>query len=98
MEIEPQVWGMNFQRNIRRKREQVYWAPIERIYNLYRLSSAGELHGLELETPRNFKVTPYAVATASRNYLRTRRRPKRILTPTQVWTPSSASPRASTWT
>ena len=64
----PQVWGMNFQRNIRRKREQVYWAPIERIYNLYRLSAAGELHGLELETPRNFKVTPYAVATASRDF------------------------------
>ncbi len=65
----PQVWGMNFQRNIRRKREQVFWAPIERIYNLYRLSSAGELHGLELEAPRNFKITPYAVATASRNFL-----------------------------
>ena len=65
---QPQIWGMNFQRNIRRKREEVFWAPIERIYNLYRLSSAGELHGLELETPRNFKITPYAVATASRNF------------------------------
>ena len=65
---QPQTWGMNFQRNIRRKREQVYWAPIERIYNLYRLSSAGELQGLSLETPRNFKVTPYAVASASRNF------------------------------
>ncbi len=64
----PQTWGMNFQRNIRRKREQVFWAPIERIYNLYRLSSAGELQGLSLETPRNFKVTPYAVASASRNF------------------------------
>ena len=65
---KPQTWGLNFQRNIRRKREQVYWAPIERIYNLYRLSAAGELRGLELEAPRNFKVTPYVVATAARNY------------------------------
>ncbi len=65
---KPQTWGMNFQRNIRRKREQVFWAPIERIYNLYRLSSAGELQGLDLETPRNFKVTPYAVASAARNF------------------------------
>ena len=28
----PQVWGLNFVRNIRRKRALVYWAPIERIY------------------------------------------------------------------
>ena len=65
---KPQTWGINFQRNIRRKREQVFWAPIERIYNLYRLSSAGELQGLELETPRNFKLTPYVVASAVRNF------------------------------
>ena len=65
---KPQTWGVNFQRNIRRKREQVFWAPIERIYNLYRLSSAGELRGLELDAPRNFKVTPYVVGSASRNF------------------------------
>ncbi len=64
----PQRWGLNFQRNIRRKRETVYWAPIDRIYNLYRLSSAGLLEGLELETPRNFQVTPYAVGSASRSF------------------------------
>lgn len=66
---QSQIWGVNFQRNIRRKREEVYWTPIERIYNLYRLSSAGELHGLDLETPRNFKITPYAVVTGARNFL-----------------------------
>ena len=65
---KPQVWGVNFQRNISRKREQVFWAPIGRVYNLYRLSAAGELHGLELEEPRNFRVTPYAVGSASRAY------------------------------
>ena len=65
---KPQTWGLNIQRNIRRKREKVFWAPIERIYNLYRLSSAGELKGLELETPRNFKVTPYLIGSSTRNF------------------------------
>ncbi len=66
---KPQVWGLNFQRNIRRKREEVYWSPVSRIYSLHRLSSAGELRGLELETPRNFKVTPYALGSSERDYV-----------------------------
>src|SRR5688572_14831953 len=65
---KPQVWGINFSRSIQRKRELVYWSPVARVYGLSRLSSAGELHGLELETPRNFKVTPYLVGTALRDY------------------------------
>ena len=65
---KPQVWGVNFQRNISRSREQLFWAPIGQVYNLYRLSQAGELHGLELEEPRNLKVTPYAAGSASRAY------------------------------
>ena len=64
----PQTWGINFHRNIRRKREEDYWSPVARIYDLYRLSSAGELHGLELRSPRNFKVTPYALSAAGRDY------------------------------
>ena len=66
--VKPQVWGLNFQRNVRRKREEAYWSPISRIYSLHRLSSAGELRGLELETPRNFKVTPYGLGSSERNY------------------------------
>jgi hypothetical protein len=64
----PQTWGVNFSRNIKRKREIVYWSPVLRVYDINRLSSAGELRGLELETPRNFKVTPYVVGTALRDY------------------------------
>jgi hypothetical protein len=64
----PQTWGLNFQRNIRRKREEVYWSPVLRAWNLYRLSAAGELQGLELETPRNFKVTPYVLGASERDY------------------------------
>ena len=65
---KPQVWGVNFQRNISRSREQLFWAPIGQVYNLHRLSQAGELRGLELEEPRNLKVTPYAAGSASRAY------------------------------
>ena len=54
----PQVWGLNFMRNIQRRRERSYWAAMPRQFNLARLSSAGELRGLELESPRNFKVSP----------------------------------------
>jgi hypothetical protein len=59
-----QVWGMNFQRNIRRRNERAYWAPIPRQYDLYRLSLAGSVAGIRTPVVRNFKVTPYALANA----------------------------------
>ena len=64
----PQTWGVNFFRNIQRTRERAYWAPIERVFNLGRLSSAGDLRGLQLETPRNFKLLPYTVGSADRDF------------------------------
>jgi hypothetical protein len=64
----PQVWGLNFSRNIRRKREMVYWSPVARIYNLTRLSSAGELRDLNVPAPRDLKVMPYAVSSSNRNF------------------------------
>ena len=64
----PQTWGINFQRNIRRKREEDFWSPVARVYNLYRLSSAGELHGLELPAPRNLKIIPYGLGAGGRDY------------------------------
>ncbi|MGE0041083.1 MAG: DUF5916 domain-containing protein [Vicinamibacterales bacterium] len=54
-----QVWGVNFQRNIRRRNERAYWAPIPRQFNLYRLSLAGSVAGIQTPVIRNFKVTPY---------------------------------------
>ena len=65
---QPQVWGVNFARNIRRKNEQDYWSPVPRQWNLYRVSLAGELHGLELEVPVNFKVTPYLLGSVQRDF------------------------------
>jgi len=64
----PQTWGTNFSRNIQRSRERTYWAPLPRQFELHRLSSAGELRGLSLKTPRNLKVLPYVVGSADRTF------------------------------
>ena len=59
-----QTWGVNFQRNIRRRNERSYWAPVPRQYNLYRLSLAGVLTGLEAPALRNLKLTPFVLGQA----------------------------------
>ena len=64
----PQVWGINFARTIERKREDVYWSPVARIYTLTRLSSAGELRGLDVAAPRDFKIMPYVLGSAARQF------------------------------
>ncbi len=63
-----QIWGVNFARNIRRKNEQVYWSRVPRQWNLYRLTFAGELRGLEVEPPTNFKLTPYLIGSVQRDF------------------------------
>jgi hypothetical protein len=67
-----QTWGANFARNIRRRNEQAYWAPVPREYSLYRLSLAGEIGGLELPSPRNLKVIPYVLGSSERDFERDR--------------------------
>lgn len=64
----PQTWGVNAHRNIQRRRERTYWAPLAREYDLGRLSSAGDLRGLQLQTPRNLKVLPYVTSSANRDF------------------------------
>ncbi len=61
-----QTWGINFQRIIRRNNEIAYWAPLERNRNLYRVSEAGTLHGVEPPAQRNLKITPYMLGRARR--------------------------------
>ena len=57
-----QAWGINFMRNISRKNEQSFWAPIPRAFSLTRVSLAGTLTGLEaLERGRDLRVKPYVV-------------------------------------
>jgi hypothetical protein len=61
---ESQTWGINFQRNIRRRNERAFWAPIPRQFNLYRLSLAGSIGGVQTPPLRNFRITPFAIANA----------------------------------
>lgn len=68
-----QTWGMNVQRNIRRRNESAYWAPLPRQYNLLRLSLAGELTGLEVPAAAKHSLTlvPYVVGDLARSDERT---------------------------
>ena len=67
-----QTWGINFQRNIRHRNEQSYWAPLPRQFNLNRLSLAGELRGLEVPPPRNLQLNPYVLGKTLRRDADTR--------------------------
>jgi hypothetical protein len=60
---EEQTWGFNFQRNIRRNYEVVYWAPLDRQRNLYRVSEAGSIEGIRVPKQRNLQITPYVLAS-----------------------------------
>ncbi|MDA1185818.1 MAG: DUF5916 domain-containing protein [Acidobacteria bacterium] len=58
------TWSLNVQRNINRRNEVSYWAPLNRQYNLYRLVDAGTLTGLAVPTQRNLKISPYLLGSA----------------------------------
>ena len=59
-DADPQSWGINFMRDIRRKNEQVFWAPIPRAFSLTRVSLAGSLNDLQaLDRGLDLRVKPY---------------------------------------
>jgi hypothetical protein len=59
---DEQVWGINFQRHIRRKNEMAFWAPIPKAYSLTRVSLAGELTGLRgLSLGWDLKLKPFLI-------------------------------------
>ena len=60
---EERVWGVNVQRNIRRKNEQVFLAPVPRGYSLQRVSVAGKLNGLSLPRRRDLRFTPFVAGS-----------------------------------
>jgi len=68
------VWGVNVMRNIRRKNEQVYLAPIPRGYSLHRVSVAGKLGGLTCRRAVRSSSSPTrsARSTTSGRFERTR--------------------------
>ena len=62
---EVQSWGFNVQRNIRRRNETAYWSPLERQFNLFRVSNAGRLDGLQVPSQKNFQFVPYLLTEFS---------------------------------
>jgi len=55
-------WGVNFLRNIRRKNEESTWVPLPRNLNLYKISIAGDLKGLDgLRKGLNLQIKPYVL-------------------------------------
>jgi hypothetical protein len=60
-----QVWGINFERNIQRNREQVRWKGWNRNYEIEQVSQAGDLVNLKLPANNQFvEIKPYALAGA----------------------------------
>lgn len=56
-----QTWGLQIQRNIRRKNEEIYWHPRSRDINGF-LSQIGKLHiEGELEKGRNLEIMPVVI-------------------------------------
>ena len=55
------VWGLNFARIIRRKKEEALWTSWKRAFGLERVSQAGELVGVgEIRRRRLLEFRPYA--------------------------------------
>jgi uncharacterized protein DUF5916 len=63
-----QQWGLNIARRIRRRNEESLWAPIERQFDLYRVSQAGTLE-IQAPSAHPFTVTPYVLGYGRRDYL-----------------------------
>lgn len=65
---QDRVWGMNITRNLRRRNEQSFWAPISRAFYFTQVELAGELEGLTLATQRNLKLLPYVLGGLKQDY------------------------------
>jgi hypothetical protein len=59
---EIQEWGFNVERSIRRNNEIAFWAPMSQNRNIYRVSEAGSIQGIEVPRQRNLQFTPYVLA------------------------------------
>jgi hypothetical protein len=69
-DADVQTWGVNFMRSIRRKNEQVYWAPIPKPYGLTRVSQGGMLTGMSGVTRGlDLRLKPFLIAGGRRDRL-----------------------------
>ena len=60
-----QSWGVNFQRNIRRRNETAFWAALPRQFDINRLSLAGALTDVAPPSPRTLQLTPYVLGESN---------------------------------
>ena len=68
LRFDPELdsWGLNVRRVIRRKNEEVNWAPIMRDADMFRVSQYGRLTGLAGVRPaRNLRLKPFITASGA---------------------------------
>ncbi len=63
------TWGVNIRRLIRRKNEEVHWAPIDLGEDVLRVSLAGDMIGMQgLEPGLNLRIKPFGTASIGQDY------------------------------
>jgi hypothetical protein len=68
---DEQVWGLNLLRRVRRKNEDATWAPMDRQWQIYVMSRAGMLRGLDgIQPGRNLSVKPFVLTDHASGELR----------------------------
>ena len=66
---EQSVWGINFQRTVRRRNEELLWTGYPRDEGLFRPQNAGRLVGLEgVSQGLGLELTPYGLTKADRTW------------------------------
>ena len=66
--VGAQQWGLNVARRIRRRREEAVWSPVQRQFDLYRVSQAGTVQ-LQAPLTHPITVTPYVLGFGRKDYL-----------------------------
>lgn len=57
-----QIWGINFERNIRRKKEQLLWQGWSRLYDVEKISQGGKLIGINnIKQETKVEIKPYSL-------------------------------------
>ena len=72
------IWGINFQRNISKRSETAYWANLPLGFDIKRLSLAGKMTGINLKSPKNLKVIPYALTQVAQDKIISKKNSSRI--------------------
>lgn len=68
--VDQEAWGINFQRTIRRKNEELLWRGHRRNQGLWRPQNAGQLIGLKgMSQGLGLEVVPYAMASGTRTWI-----------------------------